>query len=327
MRTHDGKWVHYTILSPQNNQTTPLVISPGMGETSLFYTELAFQLSQRGFGPFFIIDHRGNGLSQRDIPDSQTIHMDHFNLLVQDYIEFLHEIVEPFLIQHHISQKPLSLNHSMGAAVGAIALGEQKDLQRFFKSAVFFSPMFKINLRFRLQNPFSTQNQSLIDWDLNFFNQQPISWILTGLKFLAPHYQVMGQGKIPSQFDTQNRITSSEGHWKLRQYLETQLGQPLTVTHVTNSWIKEAIDASEMARQEVPHIHIPTLLIGAQNDQLILNSALYDLSLNNPLKHLEMIQNSKHAIHLENKFARNSLISLIQEMNEKEIPFFQSSNK
>lgn len=93
----DGTRLSYTIFSPEKRGSVPVVISPGMGETGLFYTDMAYQLSQKGFGPFFVIDHRGNGRSQRFVDDVKVVHIENFESLVDDYAQFLDEVVFPFL--------------------------------------------------------------------------------------------------------------------------------------------------------------------------------------------------------------------------------------
>lgn len=299
----------------------PVVISPGMGETGLFYTETAYHLSRLGLGPFFVIDHRGNGFSQRFIDDLKVVHLDRFQSMVDDYTQFIQEIVIPYLNQKKIQAKPLSLSHSMGSAVNAIALEQEPWLQQFYRSAIFYSPMFKINFLFRLSIPWEGKRHSLLSLDLNLFDQKPLSWLISELKDWAPRANILGQGAVPVEFDPNNRVTSSEGHWLLRQRLENEFGEALVVEHVTNGWMGEAIQAAAQARDSGKSIRLPCLVIGAENDDLVLSSGLKEFVAHSPRAQLRMISHSKHAIHLENRPARRSLMRFIETMAHQEKHF------
>lgn len=86
-----------------------IVVCPGRIESYIKYAELAYDLFHLGFD-VLIIDHRGQGLSGRMLPDTHRGHVDNFSDYVDDLAAFWQQEVQP-----GPWRKRYILAHSMGA--------------------------------------------------------------------------------------------------------------------------------------------------------------------------------------------------------------------
>lgn len=86
-----------------------IVVCPGRIESYVKYAELAYDLVHMGFD-VLIIDHRGQGLSGRMLPDTHRGHVDRFSDYVDDFAAFWQQEVQP-----GPWRKRYILAHSMGA--------------------------------------------------------------------------------------------------------------------------------------------------------------------------------------------------------------------
>lgn len=119
------------------NPKANIVICHGFGEFTEKYNELIYYFVKDGYS-VFVIEHRGNGRSQRLGIDNYQINVEKFDNYVSDFKKFIDEIVIP-----SSQNKGLFLfAHSMGGAIGTIFLEEYCD---YFKAAVFSAPMHEIN--------------------------------------------------------------------------------------------------------------------------------------------------------------------------------------
>ena len=71
-----------------------IVVCPGRIESYIKYAELAYDLFHLGFD-VLIIDHRGQGLSGRMLPDTHRGHVDNFSDYVDDLAAFWQQEVQP----------------------------------------------------------------------------------------------------------------------------------------------------------------------------------------------------------------------------------------
>ena len=132
----DGAEIRFTVFNHASIDVPSLVVVPGRSESYLKYKELAFELYLQGYS-IFIIDHRGQGLSDRLIDHKNKGYVKHF----QDYIADLRYFVER-VVPRYSSAKPYLLAHSMG---GAIATRLMQDAPEAIKAAVISSPMLGFN--------------------------------------------------------------------------------------------------------------------------------------------------------------------------------------
>lgn len=127
------RYVHWR--SPSHNKA--LVIASGRSESYVKYPEVAFDFFHSGYD-IFLLDHRGQGLSDRLLEDTQKGHVEKFSDYIDDFSTFVDTIVLPFQYPHYFA-----LAHSMG---GAILAGYLLKQTHVFKAAALSAPMFGIKL-------------------------------------------------------------------------------------------------------------------------------------------------------------------------------------
>jgi len=239
----DDKKVHTVNIQTGNNKA--ILICQGRNESALKYKELAFDLNRQGYD-LFLIDHRGQGLSQRLGGDKHRAHIKHF----QDYVSDLHTYVESLNLNTHY-QHAFLLAHSMGATISALYLEQYKHP---FNACILFSPMFSLNLGMpTVLAKLITRTYSLID-----------RWFVKN-----PSYIFHGQGYHTRHFEN-NQLTSSELRFQLSNRIfidhpKVQLGSP------TMHWVNESIYATRQAIKHANKIDIPVLAIQAGADTIVSN--------------------------------------------------------
>jgi lysophospholipase len=238
-----------------NDESTPtqcLVIASGRSESYLKYKELSFDLFNHGYS-LFIIDHRGQGLSQRLLVNPHKGHVDNFQYYVDDLTNFIENIVTP----HCQGSKPYLLAHSMG---GAIAARYLQDFPEKIQAAVLSSPMLGFNSG-SVPN-FIAELVLKVSAQLNkWFDETP--WYFPGHKDFSQHSfsdNVLMHSPIRYQQFTQLYKTTPE----------IQLGG------VTIQWLTESQQAIEKIFNNIDKITIPTLVLQAGQDKIVKNQAQND---------------------------------------------------
>lgn len=134
LKNKDGvalKYFSYT--NPRNDRS--LVIVPGRTEPALKYAELIYDLKDSGLN-IFIMDHQGQGESQRLLADTNKGHVKEFRNYVTDFELFMNQIV-------HTSSNPVYLiAHSMGGAITTHYMNRHRTV---FTKAVLIAPMMEMN--------------------------------------------------------------------------------------------------------------------------------------------------------------------------------------
>jgi lysophospholipase len=236
----------------ESSPTKCLVIASGRGESYLKYKELSFDLFNSGYS-LFIIDHRGQGLSQHLLDNSHKGHVDNFQYYVDDLTSFIENIVTP----HCKGSKPYLLAHSMG---GAIAARYLQDFPEKIQAAVLSSPMLGFNSG-SVPN-FIAELVLKVSAQLNqWFDETP--WYFPGHKDFSQHSfsdNVLMHSPIRYQQFTQLYKTTPE----------IQLGG------VTIQWLTESQQAIEKIFNNIDKITIPTLVLQAGQDKIVKNQAQND---------------------------------------------------
>ncbi|HEX5793310.1 MAG TPA: alpha/beta fold hydrolase [Rheinheimera sp.] len=225
-----------------------VVISSGRMEMAIKYAELCFELVQAGYS-VFLLDHRGQGLSQRELTNPHKGYVADFSLYQQDLTQYINQIVLPSKHQSYIA-----IGHSMGCAILAGYLQQQPHP---FRAAIMASPMFGIytglvpaGVAEAIALAFGALNRRL--------SQTP--WYFPG------------QGNYREKEFANNPLTTCHQRyqWLHQLYLQhpmTQLGG------VTTSWVKAAIYAMRKLQQDASKWHTPVLLLQAAADKVVSNHA------------------------------------------------------
>lgn len=233
----DQKKVHYYYsVSPENKKT--LVISPGRTEPSAKYAEVVYDLKDSGFN-IFLIDHRGQGESERMVSDSHKGYVRDFQDYVDDFSTFMK------IVKDTVDHPLYLLAHSMGGAIATYYINENPEV---FTKAAFSAPMFEVNTK-----PYS----------------EKVATLLSKVLVLA------GQGKkyapdrgpyIPAEdrFEI-NEYTHSEARFEMTKYLYVTYPE-LTVGGPTSRWVYESLKATKKIDT---FKNIPSLLFQATEDTTV----------------------------------------------------------
>lgn len=233
----DNKRVNYFYkMNPKNTRT--LVIAPGRTEPAFKYAEIAYDFKDAGVN-IFLIDHRGQGISERMIKDTQKSYVREFDDYVQDFTTFMNIVKEK-------SKGRIDLiAHSMGGAISAYYIDQNPQV---FTKVAFSAPMFEINTQ-----PYSEKVASVLSEVLVAAGQ--------GTKY-AP-----GRGPYIPAEDTfeKNEYTHSLARFEMTKNIyvsnpQTAMGGP------SSRWVRESLRATK-------NIHklqnIPSILFQAELDTTV----------------------------------------------------------
>ena len=231
----------YSFTSHSNIKT--LVILPGRTEPAIKYAELVYDLKDQGYN-IYILDHQGQGESDRLLKDSHKGHVRHFNDYVEDFSDWMSEVVVP----ETINQKRYLLAHSMGGTIATLYLSKQNEV---FKKAILSGPMMQINTK-----PYS----------------ETIGRALTAILVGAGIGKKYAPGKgpyLPSE-DTfeNNEATHSVVRFNMAKNLflempELMLGGP------TNKWVHQSLIVTKNINRLSSNIKIPLLLLQSGKDLIV----------------------------------------------------------
>lgn len=122
-----------------------MVIGPGRGESSPEYYETALDYISRGYSPVYVIDHRGQGLSPRLLPNRSKGHLVNFFHYINDFKMVVDEIVKE--VKENPSYQDQAFFYTSNSMGGAVGLGY---LQSFpeenpFTAVALLGPMIQVN--------------------------------------------------------------------------------------------------------------------------------------------------------------------------------------
>ena len=265
----------YTV-SIKTGNSKAIVLSQGRNESTLKYKELAFDLNQQGYD-LYLIDHRGQGFSQRLGGDSYRGHIEQF----RDYVDDFHHYISSLDLQLNYQSSYL-LSHSMGGTISALYL---QQFDHPFQASVFFSPMLSINLGI----------PESIAKIITYSSTKICSW------FSNTTCYVFGGSDYKKKLFADNELTSSRLRFSssfntFEQYPETQLGSP------TMRWVAESISAGKRAIANANKITIPILILQAGADTVVTSAGQNQFFKNVTFcnsKLLVNISGAKHEILLE----------------------------
>jgi len=231
-----------------------IVIIPGRSESYLKYQELAYDLDLAGYDSV-IIDHRGQGLSQRLVENQWQGYVEKFD----DYAKDINQLLNKELPRLHPKKlhKQLILAHSMG---GAIALRYLQHYQNNVQSVALSSPMIAISsggipnwLAQTIVKSGTKLNHWLSDNPWYFFGQNDSN--------ITPF--------------AENKLMHSKIRYQRFQELYQQRPE-LQLGGVTFNWLAQALKANVDIFHNVSSITAPVLLMQASEEHIVDNSAQDD---------------------------------------------------
>jgi len=280
----DNITVRYSHCIPKSPRAT-IVICSGRIESYLKYKEFIYDLYQNGFA-VFILDHRGQGLSDRMTSDPQHGYVAHFDDYVDDFVTFVETIVKPK------QQGPLLLVcHSMGGAIGALTLLR---MPKLFSKAVFASPMFGIK-------------PSLPNWLAN-------GLIRTGLAVnrmkKADSGYFFGQTPYIAFPFALNKLTHSKTRYALFRELYDE-ERDIQLGGVTTEWLAAAHQAMNKIENSAGAITTPILVLSADDDAIIDNKRQRLVAQRMPNATLEIVPRAYHELFTESDDIRERSLTRI----------------
>lgn len=287
--SHDNLTLHYSYyLSPQRQRA--IVICAGRMETAVKYSELIFDLATAGYS-VFILDHRGQGQSDRLLLNRHKGYVADFKDYADDFSAFIEQIVRPQQHQQHIA-----FCHSMGGAI--FSYYTQLYPQHPFSCAVLASPMFGINT-------------GIIP--LAFAEKTVEKLTRLNSRFGRESWYFPGQQDYFVKTFAANFLTTSKYRYQWLSslytlYPDTQLGG------ATLGWLTAAIRVMKQLQQQAQHWNLPVLLLQAQQDKVVSNKAQDDWYQQLPavlFKQKQTFSGARHELFMETDSIRQHVLTTI----------------
>ncbi|MEN3160166.1 alpha/beta fold hydrolase [Alkalimonas sp. NCh-2] len=282
-----GLQLHYSHYR-QPGVSTAVVISSGRIEMAVKYSEVIFELVQAGYS-VYILDHQGQGSSQRELSNPHKGHISNFDHYSDDWQRFMQHVVLPG--QH---QGYLALCHSMGSAIFGNYLLRTPDHP--FSAAVLCSPMLGI---YSGPVPFAAAMPLV----------RALRWL--NLQLATQSWYLPGQGNYRPEPFHRNRLTSCPAHyqWLLSLY---QAEPALQLGGVTLDWLLAAHQVMQRLASSGHSIELPLLVLQAGADRVVDNKAQQRFVAQRPeLRELRTLAGAKHELLLENTPIRQQVMHWI----------------
>src|SRR5690554_3390169 len=233
-------------------QPTPapwLIISPGRVESYEKYQEVALEWAAQGYS-IAIIDHRGQGYSERLTPRYDQGHVANFTDYVDDFAQLMNELA-PRIGSH----EAYLLGHSMGSAIAALYLAEhgQQEPAYPFKAATLCAPMLGIHT-----DPWPEPIGKAV--------VRLGAWLNSKVAPRKPGYFIGMKDYAPVSF-AENDLTHSAARYEFMLKLCEQEPR-LRVGGPTWQWLAEALRAMALLPTLAPHISTPLLILQAGHDRI-----------------------------------------------------------
>lgn len=284
--------LHYSYWRPAS-AVAALVLIPGRIEAGHKYLEFIHEALVAGF-EVFVLDHQGQGASDRLDQHSQIGDVRSFNDYVSDLVNFIQQIVLP-----RTKLPLLAVAHSMGGGILCRYLQQQPE--HGFTAAVFCSPMWGIPT---LPIP------GVIARPLS----QCMQWL--NQRCHAQSWYVAGQQPYQNRLFAGNDLSQCPERYQwfrnlYQQFPEYQLGG------VSWRWLSEALAACQQMQQG-PIPTLPCLLLQAGADQVVDNFAQNRLwqrfsQQGSPLSIKHQLANAKHELLFETDDIRSQCLELINQ--------------
>jgi len=284
----DGTKLVYSVISngERGGRLGPLVIAEGKGETVYRYLDFAREMQEKGYGPIFILDHRGQGFSEQVLKDS--IHVKSFDTYVRDFIKFMDGPVNAELASRGILQKPAIVAHSMGGPIVNLALHQRPDLTN---RVAYVAPMFEINM--------GTTMERLHD--------KPAEYYTGAMRAFGFGEKTLG-GSVTST--PKKMISTDTARMQTSYAIEREMN--VRTPKASVSWLNEALKAGDKVRQPGTAPSTPSIIFEGQFDTLVSNTALKDYACGAQSCTLVELPGA-HALHQEKDPVRHTLEDKIDD--------------
>lgn len=278
--------VVFTKFGTSQGSKGSLVISPGRTESSLKYVETAYDFIQAGYSPVYVINHRGQGFSERSLPDPHKGHVNDYRDYAKDFAQFMDFVMLDKNVDAH---RLFAVAHSLGAAV---ITDYSMNYRSPFQAVAMSAPLYKI--------PNDTEENLLRD-----------TFLACYIKFACNEY-IPGGG--PFRWENRkfenNDVTHSSVRFNYRDHLwrkwpSLQLGSP------TIRWVRETVQANIKRRDinRLRPIRSPFLILQAEQEMVVDNSGHAPVCqrMGNNCR-IEKVIGSRHEMLMESDAIRDPVV-------------------
>lgn len=277
-KCRDNIKCHYKIF-PSDTAKSTVVILPGRTEQSRKYSELILNLHNHNYA-VFILDWRGQGLSDRLLKDPEKGHINNYDDYLSDLEYFIKEIVTPQATGHIT---PIS--HSMGGNILALYLIKHP---KVFKKAVLSSPMLQLPLPL----------------------PEKITWTILKIAEIAGLGSTFVWGHGPWDENEINRVTRCEERREKEMEINKEYPHE-RVGGATFTWVRASLDAIRTVRKNAAKIESKILMLQSGDDQVVTPEGQRHLCNEAENCDLYKLKEAKHEIFQERDFIRNEAIEKI----------------
>jgi lysophospholipase len=267
-----GITLRAVLFAPEGEAKGSAIVSPGRSEPIEKYFEVARELLGRGL-TVLIHDWRGQGLSDRMLPERLKGHADGFMPFVKDY---------SLLLDHFEIRLPkpwIAVSHSMGGmlTLAALANGEKR-----LAGAVLTAPMFAVNTG-----------------DRPYGQSRMLAW-------LGAHSPLRNAFLFGARGDPAGHSFETEGLTHDRARYETYAAQlracpDLALGNITWAWLDSAFAISAWLKKTpgVEAIDIPVTILSAELDDRVSNPAQAEIVARLKKGRLLTVKGALHEILME----------------------------
>ena len=271
-----------------------VVILHGYTESAEKFREMAWYFVSDGYS-VFAMDHRGHGRSVREVEDKSVTHVDRFADYVRDLGEFMDAVVRP-----HMGDAPLCLYaHSMGGAIGALALMEHPD---WFERAVLTAPM--IAPVTKPLPPFAAKAMASVFWRLGKGRERAF----------------VGKPFDPASETFERSHDTSRARYDY--YQKKRVGSDyLQNCSPTYSWIREGVGVTKtlLDPKNAQKINTPLLLCQAGQDTIVRLGPQEEFMKLVPGAKLMRFDNARHEIYAsEDETLRGYVAAVLDFLDGKD---------
>ncbi|HHF6266773.1 TPA: alpha/beta fold hydrolase [Haemophilus influenzae] len=277
------KLAYRHLIQPESAVRKLMILVNGRAENMLKWSELAYDFYHQGYD-VLLFDHRGQGYSQRIIP--QKGHLDEFRFYTDD----MAKIIEKATALFNYSTQHL-LAHSMGALISTYYLA---NCDHHINKAVLSSPFYGILLKHPIRD-------ELIITLMNILGQ--------GERY------VFGKGPYQQAHLEYNELTFCKTRMKWmnrvnRKNPAINLGGP------TFRWVHLCLNAIKRLPKVIPKIEIPILILQAEKEKIVDNNNLEKLTALFPNAQCKVVFNAKHEILFEqDKLRKETIFKMLEFLN------------
>ncbi len=290
-KSGDDLDIHYALFNTHDDAAT-IVVSPGRSESYLKYKELTYDLINQGYN-VAMIDHRGQGLSSRELEDKEKGYVADFQNYVDDFHIFIEQVVK-----QQLGNQLYLLAHSMGGNIGILYMQQHP---KTFVAASLSSPMIAINA-----DPAPAWLAAPLIQSSHFFNTL----------FTDQSSYFIGHGGFKEKQFTNNDLMHSKVRFDIFQTLYKQT-KKIQLGGVTLAWLDAAIASDKAIFANIKQLSTPIMVMQAELDTVVSNEKQDEFCQQLHQHHADscingkavVIKGAKHELLFESDAMRNQSLT------------------